>query len=408
MRGTVEPDGRGIGIGHGPADVVVAAQVGNPGGRHRCRAPGERVLGEAHVAGRQRQPEHDHELVVVGQVALRPVPVVTAEVLHQHVRADDGLGLQDQARGGQPRQGAERLQQQVSLRLVLAVGAHPLPQERRRVQPQHVNAVVGQGEHRPEHGAEDGGVGVVQIPLIVVERRPYPAQPRHLSEAAGRGTGKDLRQRPLVGVGLGAVGIDQVHLTVGRLPGGGLACPFVLACGVVQDQVNAQRDAALAQVAGEFLEVGHGADPWIHRVVVLHRIAAVVLPVARPEQWHQVQVGDAQFGQVVQVPTDAGQGAGRTGRRNTRSRPSGTAGTRQDRSRGGDRAAAAPRGARLPLPARRARVRSRTRWCRRRRRKPARAARRCRTTDAPGGPGTHRPPDGQGAGGPHSPPPGRA
>jgi hypothetical protein len=47
---------------------------------------------------------------------------------------------------------------------------------------------------------------------------------------------------------------------------------------VVEDQVDAQRDAALAQVAGEFLEVGHGADPWVHRVVVLHGIAAIVLP----------------------------------------------------------------------------------------------------------------------------------
>src|SRR5271165_6825422 len=53
-----------------------------------------------------------------------------AEVRGQHLRADDRLGLQHQAEGGQPGQRPERLQQQVRLRLILAVRAHPLPQER--------------------------------------------------------------------------------------------------------------------------------------------------------------------------------------------------------------------------------------------------------------------------------------
>ena len=108
---------------------VPAAQVGHPRGRRRGGpAAGKRVPGQPHVPGGQGGPEHHHELVVVGQVALGLIAVVRAEVLHQHLRADDRLGLEDQGRRGQPGQAAERLEQQVRLGLVLAVGAGPLPQ----------------------------------------------------------------------------------------------------------------------------------------------------------------------------------------------------------------------------------------------------------------------------------------
>ena len=60
------------------------------------------------------------------------------------------------------------------LGLVLAVGAQPLPQERRRVEPDDVDAVVGQREQHAEHRAEDLGVGPVEVPLELVERRPHP------------------------------------------------------------------------------------------------------------------------------------------------------------------------------------------------------------------------------------------
>jgi hypothetical protein len=79
---------------------------------------------------------------------------------------------------------------------------------------------------------------------------------------------------------------------------------------VVEHQVDAQRHAALVQVTGQRLQVGHGADPRIHLVVVGHRVAAVALPRARPQQRHQVQVGDAQLDQVVQVLAHSPQRAG--------------------------------------------------------------------------------------------------
>jgi hypothetical protein len=80
--------------------------------------------------------------------------------------------------------------------------------------------------------------------------------------------------------------------------------------GVVEHQVHAQRDAPLVQVAGQRLQVGHGAEARVHLAVVGHRVAAVALALARPQQRHQVQVADAQLDQVVQVLADALERAG--------------------------------------------------------------------------------------------------
>src|SRR5580704_4797163 len=77
----------------------------------RPNEPGERPLGQPDITGGQGRPEHHHELVVVGQVALRAEPVMAADVRGQHLRTDDRLGLQYQAGGGQPGQRPERLQQ---------------------------------------------------------------------------------------------------------------------------------------------------------------------------------------------------------------------------------------------------------------------------------------------------------
>src|SRR3712207_8835877 len=50
-----------------------------------------------------------------------------------------------------------------------------LPQERRGVEAQDVDADGGEVEHHLGHRAEDLGVRVVQVPLVRVERRPHPA-----------------------------------------------------------------------------------------------------------------------------------------------------------------------------------------------------------------------------------------
>ena len=104
--------------------------------------------------------------------------------------------LNTHRRAGDPGDGAQRLGQRVHLGLVLAVGAQPLPGERDRVQPEHLDAVVGQVEDHVGVLAQHVGVRPVDVPLVVVERRPDPAVELVVpGEAARREVREHLGQR---------------------------------------------------------------------------------------------------------------------------------------------------------------------------------------------------------------------
>ena len=96
---------------------------------------------------------------------------------------------------------------------VLAAGAHLFPDERHGIQPQNIDAGVGDEQHLVEHGPKDGRIAVIQIPLKAVEGGPDPllhaVMPREVAAAYG---GKDLAQRPLVLIGLGTIGKDVIEL----------------------------------------------------------------------------------------------------------------------------------------------------------------------------------------------------
>ena len=221
VRRAGEPDRGGVAVVDRPADVVVAAQVGDPGARGRRRRQGpQRVRRQPRVAGGQHRPDLHHEAVVVGEVADLAVVLTLPEVVHQVVRPDDRLGLERDCGAGDPGHRAQRLGDGVDLGLVLAVGAQPLPHERDRVQPQHLHAGVGQEEHDLGVLEQHLGVGPVDVPLEGVERRPHPAvQVVVPGEAAGGEVREDLGQGPLVGVGQLAVGEDvEVRRGSARCP----------------------------------------------------------------------------------------------------------------------------------------------------------------------------------------------
>ena len=145
VRGRVEAHRAGVLVGDGPPDVVVAADVGDPGcRRRRLRQPLEGVRREAGVARGEHRPDLHHQPVVVGEVA-DPARVLThAEVGRQLRRADDRLGLEQDRGGRDPGDRAERAGEVVHLGLVLAAGAEALPDERDRVQAEDLHAQVGQ------------------------------------------------------------------------------------------------------------------------------------------------------------------------------------------------------------------------------------------------------------------------
>ena len=63
-------------------------------------------------------------------------------------------------------------------------------------------------------------------------------------------------------------------------------------------------------VGGQVAQVVDGAEVVADGPVVHHRVAAVVRPRPRLEQRHQVQVGDAELGQVVDLVPHPGEVAG--------------------------------------------------------------------------------------------------
>ncbi len=79
---------------------------------------------------------------------------------------------------------------------------------------------------------------------------------------------------------------------------------------MVEHQVDHQRHVVAAQGGGQRHQVVHGAQARVDRAVVGHRVPAVTVTRPRLEQRHQVQVGDAERFQVVDVVGDLGQRAG--------------------------------------------------------------------------------------------------
>ena len=79
---------------------------------------------------------------------------------------------------------------------------------------------------------------------------------------------------------------------------------------VVEDEVDADGDAALAQAPGDRLEIVHGAKARVDLAVIHHRVAAVGLAGARLQAGHEVDVGYAETMEVIDVVEHAAEVAG--------------------------------------------------------------------------------------------------
>jgi hypothetical protein len=305
----VQAHGPGVLVGDGPADVVVAARVGDPRGRRRrLWQPLEGVGRQAHVPRGEHRPDLHHQAVVVGEVAHPAGVLPDPEVGRQVRRGDDRLRLEEDRGRGDARHRAQGAGEVVDLGLVLAGGAEALPDEGDRVEPEHLHAEVGQRQDDVGELAQHGGVRPGQVPLVVVEGRPDPARELVVpGEVAGREVGEHLRQGGLVGVRHLPVGVDvEVGPLVGVAGAGGRG-PLVLTRDVVQHQVEAQADPVGAQRRRQLAQVLERAEVGAHRPVVHHRVAAVVGRRTRGQQRHQVQVADAEVTEVRRPLAHAAQ-----------------------------------------------------------------------------------------------------
>ena len=250
---------------------------------------------------------------MVGEVADPARVLAHAEVGRQVRRADDRLGLEEDRGGRDAGDRAERAGEVVHLGLVLAVGAEALPDEGDRVEAEHLHAQVGQRQDDVGELAEDGGVRPVEVPLVVVERRPDPAGQLVVpGEAARCEVGEHLRQRRLVGVGHLAVGVHVEEGPPVRVARPRRDGPLVLARDVVEHEVEAEADALAAQRGREVAQVVDRAEVGPHGAVVHDRVATVVGRRSRRQERHQVQVADTQPTQVRRALAHPAQRAGET------------------------------------------------------------------------------------------------
>ena len=171
-----QSNGGTVGIADRPTNVVMAAHIVDPTGR--CRRGGQCAQGPHRKRGISRRkagPQHDHQLVVIGEMALGTLEMMNAKVRQQVCRSDNGLGFQQRGRRSNCQQRPVHLCDQVGFGLILAIGAQPLPSKGNGIESEHIDTQVGQVEHDSQHLEQHVGVGVVKIPLVGVEGGPHPA-----------------------------------------------------------------------------------------------------------------------------------------------------------------------------------------------------------------------------------------
>ena len=84
----------------------------------------------------------------------------------------------------------------------------------------------------------------------------------------------------------------------------------MLGSDVVEDQIESQRDPAGSQHGGQIPQILDAAEIGAHRAIIHDRIAAIVLAGPWLEQRHEVQIGDAQLGEIIHPIGDTLQVAG--------------------------------------------------------------------------------------------------
>ena len=159
---------------------------------------------------------------------------------------------------------------------------------------------------------EHVGVRPVDVPLVVVERRPDPARelvvPR---EAAGREVGEHLRQRRARR--RRAPSRSAWTWKYARLSASPARAATAHSCSRATWLSTRSRHRLMPsarRVVGELAQVVDGAEVRAHGAVVRHGVAAVVGRRPRRQQRHQVEVAHAQLAQVGRPLADPAQRAG--------------------------------------------------------------------------------------------------
>ena len=237
-------------------------------------------------------PGAGHGGDVVEQMALRLFDA--AEVGHDLARLHDDLAQQQAGGADNLADHAHDAHQRVYLRQVAAVGAELFPDIGHRVKTDNIHALIAEEEHVLRHVVEDGGVCVVEIPLIGIEGgHDDLIGLRAPAEVAGRGGRENLGHGSFKLAGDVPVVVEEIAILKFLFTRAGAPGPLVILACMVHDEVEADRDVALVAVRSEGGQILHRAEGGLHFAEVRHGITAVAASDGAFQQGHQMQVVDA-------------------------------------------------------------------------------------------------------------------
>ena len=102
---------------------------------------------------------------------------------------------------------------------------------------QDVDSSIGEIKHLPSHRVEHPRVRIIEVPLIMIKRRPDPPPIFQLDETPGMVVREDLPGRLFVLVRHGPIGKDPVKLFVRLFSCARSFGPLVVPGGMVEDKV---------------------------------------------------------------------------------------------------------------------------------------------------------------------------
>ena len=260
---------------------------------------GDRRRVQEHVRDGPAVPAEDghvharHQREVKGHVELVAVPEVGADVPRPLV----GLGQEDAAAVLGVQTGPEALQEDVSLREVLAARPLALEEVGDGVAPEPVEALVEPEAHGVQHGRLDRRVVVVQIRLVAEE--PVPVVRLRVRVPRPVGLLRVHEDDARIPVALVGVAPDVV-VPMRRIRGGPRRLePGVLVRRVIHDEVRDDPEPAPVRLGDEGLEVRHLAVERRDLLEVGDVVA--VVPERRRIEGQEPQAVDAQVLDVVQA-----------------------------------------------------------------------------------------------------------
>ena len=292
-----------------PADIVVAAEIIQEDVLLRQGEDlTQLVRQEPYVPRGHGMPDRRHGRHVVEEMTFRLLH--GAEVRDDLVRRHHDLAQEERAGADDLADDAHDPDEGVDLLQIPAGRPRRLPDIGHRVQADDVDAAVAEEEQVLRHVVEDGGIGIVQVPLVGVEGRHDDLLRLLTPGEAARGRGReDLGHRFLVPVGDVPVVIKEIAVLELLLAGAGPARPFVVLAGVIHDKVQADSDAAVMAGVRQGGQVIHGAQVRLDLPEVADRVAAVAAALRAFQQGHEVEIVDAGFRKVVQLRPDAPEGS---------------------------------------------------------------------------------------------------